>query len=339
MLLKKKLCICALSCLVLFFMIVSYTIQKNIVQDTPSTTRTIVKLQQVQQRMCSCSTCVAEPGVSKWFDKRYNQSQQPFLTTGKNKIDSYSLKWWLALQQSGDSTINEVIREMFKVVSPPNGKEINSDRCQRCAVVGNSGNLLHYKYGSMIDSHSFVFRMNKATTVGFEQFVGNKTTHHIMYPESAVDLASDVHLVLLPFKLRDIEWLTSALSTGKVKTTYMRVKDFVKADKDKVMVVNPGFLKYTYDNWTEHHGRYPSTGILAIVFALHLCDEVSVFGYGADTQGNWHHYWENNKYAGAFRMTGVHNADFEHKVIQMLSAEGKIKLYTKAKKKLSEKLH
>lgn len=55
--------------------------------------------------------------------------------------------------------------------------------------------------------------------------------------------------------------------------------------------------------------------------------QVSVFGYGADKQGNWHHYWENNRYAGAFRKTGVHNADFETEIIHRLSAESKIKLY------------
>lgn len=59
--------------------------------------------------------------------------------------------------------------------------------------------------------------MNKAVTRGFEDDVGNRTTHHFLYPESAVDVEPGVSLVLLPFKLRDIEWLTSALSTGQVK--------------------------------------------------------------------------------------------------------------------------
>lgn len=58
--------------------------------------------------------------------------------------------------------------------------------------------------------------MNKATTRGYEADVGNRTTHHIMYPESAVDLSPGVHLVLLPFKLLDMQWLASALSTGEI---------------------------------------------------------------------------------------------------------------------------
>lgn len=42
----------------------------------------------------------------------------------------------------------------------------------------------------------------------------------------------------------------------------------------QVIVINPSFMKYTYDKWTEGKGRYPSTGFLAIIFALHYCDEV-----------------------------------------------------------------
>ncbi|MEQ2168876.1 CMP-N-acetylneuraminate-beta-galactosamide-alpha-2,3-sialyltransferase 2, partial [Goodea atripinnis] len=62
-----------------------------------------------------------------------------------------------------------------------------------------------------------LLRMNKAVTRGFEKDVGNRTTHHFLYPESAVDVDHGVSLVLLPFKLRDLEWLTSALSTGHIK--------------------------------------------------------------------------------------------------------------------------
>ena len=40
------------------------------------------------------------------------------------------------------------------------------------------------------------------------------------------------------------------------------------------MVINPMFIKYTHEKWNMKHGRYPSTGMLAIIFALHLCDEV-----------------------------------------------------------------
>ncbi|XP_035990634.1 ST3 beta-galactoside alpha-2,3-sialyltransferase 8 [Fundulus heteroclitus] len=281
------------------------------------------------QMPCGCSkSCVSDLKASAWFSEHYKPDQQPILRA-KNNFDPDELAWWLGLQRSGSGqTLEEVMAKMFEVISPPTvDTRPVPTRCRKCAVVGNSGNLQGSGHGRLIDSHSFIIRMNKAVTRGFERDVGNRTTHHFMYPESAVDVRHGVSLVLLPFKLRDLEWLTSALSTGHIKMTYMRVKNKVEADKDKVLVVNPVFFKYVHDHWTEHHGRYPSTGMLAIIFALHTCDQVSVFGYGADKQGNWHHYWEENRYAGAFRKTGVHSADFETEVIHTLAKEGKIKLY------------
>ncbi|XP_017286972.1 CMP-N-acetylneuraminate-beta-galactosamide-alpha-2,3-sialyltransferase 2 [Kryptolebias marmoratus] len=280
-------------------------------------------------RSCGCTeSCVSDLKGSDWFSEHYDPQQQPILHPDNN-FEQEALEWWLKLQQSGkDQTLEGEMSKMFQVFPPPTvDTNPHPSRCRKCAVVGNSGNLQNSGHGELIDSYSFVIRMNKAVTRGFEKDVGNRTTHHIMYPESAVDVGPGVSLILLPFKLRDLEWLTSALSTGEVKMTYMRVKERVKADKDKVLVVNPVFFKYVHDRWTEHHGRYPSTGMLTIIFALHICDQVSVFGYGADQQGNWHHYWEKNRYAGAFRKTGVHSADFESEVIHQLAKEGKITLH------------
>ncbi|XP_071351262.1 ST3 beta-galactoside alpha-2,3-sialyltransferase 8 [Trachinotus anak] len=285
---------------------------------------------QYDSRSCGCpKDCISDVTSSDWFSQRYDPRQQPILRDTNNNFDQDALRWWLGLQRSGnDHTLEEVMSKMFQVISPPTvDHRPHPSLCRLCAVVGNSGNLRDSGLGNLIDSHNSVIRMNKAVTRGFEKDVGNRTTHHFLYPESAVDVAQGVSLVLLPFKLRDLEWLTSALSTGLIKMTYMRVKERVEADKDKVLVVNPVFFKYVHDKWTEHHGRYPSTGMLAIIFALHTCDQVSVFGYGADKQGNWHHYWEENRYAGAFRKTGVHSADFETQIIHHLAKEGKISLH------------
>ncbi|XP_054641771.1 ST3 beta-galactoside alpha-2,3-sialyltransferase 8 [Dunckerocampus dactyliophorus] len=364
MLLKRKLYVVVVIAAVLLLMLASQSIQKrhflSLSLDTPLswatttgedfrrepahpagipgthippiTTRLETQIENSEDdtRPCGCSqSCVSDLSVSEWFSRRYDPKQQPVLHGGENSFDPDALTWWLSLQRtSNDLTLQEVMSEMFKVIPRPNVDFIpRPSRCRACAVVGNSGNLQQSEHGKLIDSHASVIRMNKAVTRGFEKDVGNRTTHHFLYPESAVDVERGVSLILLPFKLRDLEWLTSALSTGQVKMTYMRVKDRVEADKDKVLVVNPVFFKYIHDRWTERHGRYPSTGMVAIIFALHTCDQVSVFGYGADKQGNWHHYWEENRYAGAFRKTGVHSADFETQVIQQLAKEGKISLH------------
>lgn len=93
-------------------------------------------------------------------------------------------------------------------------------------MVGNSVNLQGSHYGPLIDFQDIIirymsgscpfvlFRMNFAKIKGYETDVGTRTTHRVMYPESAVDLDNSTHLVLFPFKILDLEWLMKAVSTG-----------------------------------------------------------------------------------------------------------------------------
>ncbi|KAL0166904.1 hypothetical protein M9458_038748, partial [Cirrhinus mrigala] len=58
--------------------------------------------------------------------------------------------------------------------------------------------------------------INKGPTEGYEKNVGSKTTHRILYPESAVDVDNSTHLVLLPFKIKDMRWLISVFTTKHI---------------------------------------------------------------------------------------------------------------------------
>eukprot|EP00854_Cymbomonas_tetramitiformis_P001105 gene1105-1658_t len=50
----------------------------------------------------------------------------------------------------------------------------------KCAVVGSSSSLLGSGYGTVIDSHDVVVRLNDAPTIGVEEHVGYKTTFRIL---------------------------------------------------------------------------------------------------------------------------------------------------------------
>ncbi|XP_043937246.1 CMP-N-acetylneuraminate-beta-galactosamide-alpha-2,3-sialyltransferase 2 [Protopterus annectens] len=295
----------------------SYTILKKLEQNrTPVNT-------------CACPRCVGDRGISPWFDSNFDPNILPVWTRSNMDLPPDVYQWWVMLQpQFPSHNVKQYLSELFQIIpgDTPYGSW-DPSRCRRCAVVGNSGNLHGSGYGKNIDSNNFIMRINQAPTVNYEADVGKRTTHHFMYPESARNLPANVSFVLVPFKALDLRWITSALSTGNIEFTYAPVRKFLRVDKDKVQVYNPAFFKYIHDRWTQHHGRYPSTGMLALFFALHICDEVSVYGFGADRRGNWHHYWENNRYAGEFRKTGVHDADFEAHVINLLAKEGKISVY------------
>nr|XP_020479515.1 CMP-N-acetylneuraminate-beta-galactosamide-alpha-2,3-sialyltransferase 1-like [Monopterus albus] len=281
-------------------------------------------------RLCAChQQCMMKLEDNPWFTERFNQSIHPLMTSDNSVLSNETFRWWQGLQlETEPADFNEVKKELFRFIpSETLYMDASPKRCRTCAVVGNSGNLKGSRYGLRIDTNDFIIRMNQAPTRGFEEDVGWRTTHHVMYPESATDLDNTTTLVLVPFKTLDLQWLVSALSTGTITETYMPVKSRIKANKDKVLIYNPTFMKYIFDSWLEGHGRYPSTGFLSIMFAIHICDEVSVFGFGADQYGNWHHYWEENDLAGAHKDTQVHDGDYEYNVTCLLADKHKIHMF------------
>ncbi|XP_064410295.1 CMP-N-acetylneuraminate-beta-galactosamide-alpha-2,3-sialyltransferase 1-like [Latimeria chalumnae] len=282
-----------------------------------------------RKKLCSCKLCTSESGLSLWFDERYNRTVRPLLTKSNAFISKDIYEWWLSLQKEGNpKNITTVIQDLFETIP---GADLYTheepDRCRKCAVVGNSGNLKGSGYGNQIDHNNFVMRMNRAPTTGFESDVGSKTTHHFMYPESAKNLPANISLVLIPFKTLDLQWVISALTTGSIKFTYTKVLPKIRTNKDKVLVYNPEFFKYVHEKWNEKHGRFPSTGMLSLIFALHVCDEVNLYGFGADYKGNWHHYWESNRNAGAFHLTKVHDSRFEAAIISHLAYIKKVNFF------------
>ncbi|NXI03865.1 SIA4B sialyltransferase, partial [Pachycephala philippinensis] len=251
---------------------------------------------------------------SEWFNARYKAAIGPLLMGADHELSSdVTLQGPLCELQ-----LQAIIQQLFTVLWAPTADAWDPSHCKTCVVVGNLGQLKGSSHGLLIDAHDWVLRMNTAKIASFELDVGMRTTHHSMHPESAVNLRPDVHLVLVPFKPLDLQWVTSAFSTGELTHTYVRVKQFIKADRNKVLILSPALLKYIHDNWTQHHGQYPSTGFTALLFALHTCQQVSVFGFRAHSEGNWHHYREKKCWSRAFCRTRVHDADVEFSLIERL---------------------
>ncbi|NXS14845.1 SIA4B sialyltransferase, partial [Neodrepanis coruscans] len=220
--------------------------------------------------------CTTRTNSSTWFNDRYETAIRPLLTGAAHELSSDVVQWWLTLQgPTNGAQLQDIIQQLFTVLRAPSGDVWDPSHCRTCAVVGNSGRLMGSSHGLLIDAHDWVLRMNRGKIAGFELDAGTRTTHHFMYPESAVNLGPGVHLVLVPFKPLDLQWVTSAFSTGLLTRTYVRVKQFIRADRNKVLILSPAFLKYIHDKWTRHQGRYPSTGFTALLFALHTCQQVS----------------------------------------------------------------
>ncbi|XP_078688468.1 CMP-N-acetylneuraminate-beta-galactosamide-alpha-2,3-sialyltransferase 2-like [Branchiostoma floridae x Branchiostoma belcheri] len=276
-------------------------------------------------------TCkrIWQKGRSSWFDSRFDENIRPIWSRANIDLPADTRKWWdfLTMQESKDEDPAPLMNALFDIGAPDKDPWAtrNLTGCLRCAVVGNSGNLRQSNYGEEIDAYDLIFRINEAPTKGWEKDVGHRTTHHFMYPESAVSLPDDVSFVLVNFKPLDLKWMRTALTDGSITWTWQAVKGTIQTNKSKILVYNPAFLKYVHDKWTEHHGRWPSTGSLVVLFAVHICDEVDVYGFGADTQGLWTHYWSTS-HSGKDAM-GVHDTSFEELLLEKLQSEGIIKIH------------
>ncbi|XP_042362500.1 CMP-N-acetylneuraminate-beta-galactosamide-alpha-2,3-sialyltransferase 1-like [Plectropomus leopardus] len=268
--------------------------------------------------LCACPRCLTES--DPWFRELIKASPQPFLSKIFTPLED-DFNWWKGMQgeRRNFTFYKTTLAKLFKIFPPfPNVVEASPDRCRTCAVVGNSGNLKGSRYGPLIDYHDIVIRMNHGRTKGYEADAGTRTTHHVMYPESAITLDNTTHLVLFPFKMSDFLWLLKKFDTGKNSAgNSKRI-----ANKDLVMILNPAFMKYVHEIWLEKKGKYPSTGFLTVALSLQICDEVRVFGFGADSEGNWSHYFEVLKLK--MLRTGPHAGGHEYEVIQQLQEKKKI---------------
>ncbi|XP_074542332.1 CMP-N-acetylneuraminate-beta-galactosamide-alpha-2,3-sialyltransferase 2-like [Halichoeres trimaculatus] len=287
-------------------------------------------LEVLESHNCECQSCPKERNPER--RAIIDASPAPFLSRG-SAAPKEAYQWWKSLQHTPQDVdyFMKTVDRLFQIFPPsPDFFKPSPDNCRSCAVVGNSGNLLGSHYGPLIDFHKIVIRINKAPTEGYEEDVGTKTTHHVMYPESAVNLANTTHLVFFSFKMRDLEWLLRSFDPANNKGQSGR-----RGNKDLVMIINPAFMKYVNDMWIHKRGYYPSTGFMVLILSLVVCDEVSVFGFGPGSDGNWHHYYEKGNVVQ--RGTGPHSRTDEYNIIEDLHKKKTIRLYNGTNKPTNEK--
>ncbi|XP_073391119.1 sialyltransferase-like protein 2 isoform X2 [Physcomitrium patens] len=133
----------------------------------------------------------------------------------------------------------------------------------RCAVVGNSNDLLQDLFGAEIDEFDAVIRMNGAPVENYTHYVGEKTTFRILNRGSAKALDKIVALS------------ASAQETIIVKTT---IHDFMSRMIREVPILNPVYLMVGAPLGKSAKG----TGVKAIEFALSVCEMVDIYGFTVD---------------------------------------------------------
>uniref|UniRef100_A0A8I5T0L3 beta-D-galactosyl-(1->3)-N-acetyl-beta-D-galactosaminide alpha-2,3-sialyltransferase n=1 Tax=Pongo abelii TaxID=9601 RepID=A0A8I5T0L3_PONAB len=217
----------------------------------------------------TCSACLHMPGESDWFDRRFDSTVEP-LQRPQDPMSNDALILWLGLERvKSEKEVENKQQQLIKAPPLcPLGHVVSN--CWVCAVVGNSMSLRSSGLGFRINQHEVVLRMNQAPVRGFEADVGNRTTMRIIYPGIASPWDPGTQLLLLPLNSSGLEWFLSVLH----KQTSMW-----KQKKPWVLVISLYFLRYIQKSWLENHGQYPSLEFVALLYALHTCDQAPMLGH------------------------------------------------------------
>jgi hypothetical protein len=205
-----------------------------------------------------------------------------------------------------------------------------------CAVVGNSQNLLHSHYGPNIDGHDYVFRMNNAPVKSYEGDVGTKTSLHMTRPYlNVADYGPGVFHIAKPWANSD-ESHELKKAFGMLRGDYAGFKDYYLAfpgvvpanlrTNQGMLLLHPEFLWYATLKWFRPPDQtladVPSKGFIFVVMAMQMCDKIDVFGFGADQNGLWSHYYPEPGTTAEW-----HRPDYQDEFLRQLDQYGIIHIY------------
>ncbi|KAM7480195.1 hypothetical protein LguiA_028408 [Lonicera macranthoides] len=147
----------------------------------------------------------------------------------------------------------------------------------RCAVIGNSGDLLKTRFGKEIDGYDVVVRENGAPIQNYTEYVGTKSTFRLLNRGSA----------------KALDKVAELYETGKevliVKTT---IHDVMNQMIRELPILNPVYLMLGASFGSAAKG----TGLKALEFALSMCDTVDMYGFTVDPgYKEWTRYFSESR--------------------------------------------
>ncbi|XP_077336311.1 type 2 lactosamine alpha-2,3-sialyltransferase [Lithobates pipiens] len=208
--------------------------------------------------------------------------------------------------RKGDRYFDMALKKLPRCDLPD---EIRNISCKKCVVVGNGGVLRNSTLGKKIDSYDVIIRMNDGPVLGYEDDVGQRTTFRLCYPESI--FSDSLHydpnstVILMMFKPHDVKWLSELLFHRRVSTYGFWRKPAMNLiyKPHQLRVLNPFILRQVSQNLLNFPSnfpktekpKHPTTGIIAISLAFHICNEVHIAGfkYNLTSLNSSLHYYGN----------------------------------------------
>ena len=203
-------------------------------------------------------------------------------------------------------------------ISLQNNSSIDFSKLGSVALVGSSGCILDNKYGDIIDSHDTVIRFNAARVIGFEEYVGSKTTIRIMNGHCFSGTTDQGR-----FEKNDPNFISSLYGEHFFIKGYS-IQEFLKGVLDNLNINYINFLSNEFmaecDKYVQKHA---SVGFIGLIIAILYSKSISVFGFDhGEIENSKRHYWEKVNSVGQ-----MHSFSDEKELFKLYEKKGSIKIY------------
>ena len=210
-----------------------------------------------------------------------------------------------------------------------------------CAVVGASGSVLDARRGREIDAHDAVARINVVRTAGFEEHVGRRTSwnffwghkvHLDSFEEATRKLPAARRQIglVVPVKALDVTFFFEAAAN---RSGGGGAPLFLASDRvyNRALAHLCKATKSGAEWPTESPFMRPSSGLLAVVFALQACRNVTLYGLTNPKPCAPHHYFDAPPKPCTTAVPAKYDHPFhwferEHELYAAWAAEGRLTL-------------
>uniref|UniRef100_A0A8C5M0K1 Lactosylceramide alpha-2,3-sialyltransferase n=1 Tax=Leptobrachium leishanense TaxID=445787 RepID=A0A8C5M0K1_9ANUR len=285
-----------------------------------------------------CRPDFARTSMQRLFKDRYSANLTVFTSKNHRNKSGYKYKPPFGFHSYMEQL--EAILDMMPEDDLP--KPFESKSCKRCVVIGSGGILRGLEMGRIVDQFDIIIRLNNAPVTGYTQDVGNKTTIRMTYPEGApVSKEEYLHsslFVTVLFKSADFVWLQSVLKNETLSTWnrlffWKSVAEQIPLKATQFRILNPLIVKETaldilqyphpFYKWIGWEKNIPTIGVTAVVLATHLCDEVSLVGFGYDlSQPDIALHYYDTRCMNTMNMQPMHDITKETELLQRLVTAG-----------------
>ncbi|XP_072033377.1 alpha-2,8-sialyltransferase 8B-like [Amphiura filiformis] len=251
---------------------------------------------------------------------------------------NFNLGW---IQSNSNGKPNLKSATLRKVYKSPQTFGMEYVHHKTCAIVGNSGILLHSACGKEIDNHEFVFRANMAPIKKFISDVGKHTDimtiNYQVMNYMIGNFTSATHDAIrwrkeyeARLKFLDSSILWYFKSAAHLDSVH-KLASIVRTEL--ALPLRFAFSPHGMGNPTKRiwNVTIPTSGLILYTFATAMCNQITLYGFYPFSEDESHrqiynHYYENEVID--FQTDTIHEYVKEYRLLEVLNKIGAIRLVT-----------